>query len=55
MQALEGVCLHRVDLLNLERVVVRVGFGQKNRAFLQELHVVLDFVVKTFVVVLTLE
>lgn len=55
VQALEGVCLQRIDLLDLERVVVRVRFGQQDRAFFQKLHVILDFVVKTFVVVLTLE
>lgn len=55
VHAFERVCVQRVHLLDLERVVVRVGLGQQDGALLEELHVVLDLVVETLVAVFGLE
>jgi len=48
VHALEGEGLVGVYLFDEERVVVSVGIGQEDGAFLEELCVVLDFVLEAF-------
>ena len=47
VHAFEGEGVVGVDFLDEEGVVVRVRVGEQDRAFLEELHVVLDFVLET--------